>query len=705
MSRTLSCLPRPTLLRTLLILVTLMSSLSVGTHTSSPVLAASPSALAAAEATDGYLRGVNLAGAEFADDNLPGTYGQTYIYPNATELDYYKAKGLTLIRLPFRWERLQRSLYGPFDAAELARMDEFVSAARARGMKVILDPHNYALYHGNLIGSAAVPNSAFTDFWRRLADHYRNELTIYAYGLMNEPNNTNGLWPAAAQAGVDGIRAVDSTHMILVPGDGWSGAWSWQQNNANLSVNDPANNFMYEAHQYFDNDHSGKYDASYDQEGAYPNVGVDRVKPFVDWLKAHNARGFLGEYGVPDDDGRWLTVLDNFLGYLDANGIGGTYWAGGPWWGTSYRLSVEPINGQDRPQMAVLVRHLGRVATSTPAPSAVLDDFESGDTTRWHTYNSSGSTITKAAVSPGAVGTYAMKVDYGIASGGWAGTGQSFGTPRDWRGYDALSFRLYGTNSGNTIRVELMDNRAPNSTGDTSERFVRSVVDDFTGWKEFTWAWRTFARRTDWQPAGAPNDHLTLSEVYGFNVSPVGGSGSFSLDQVELTKPMLLAGFEDGSLDGWTAFRSSGTAITPSAVSPGKVGTGAIKVDYSIAQGGYGGVAHDFVGTPQNWTPYATFGFWFYGNNTGRTIRLEVMDDRPEFSTTDTWERFEYRFTDSFVGWKRYNLPWSAFTRRTDWQPGGAPNNGFTRTGVGGYNFSPISGSGSFQVDQVELVR
>ncbi len=87
------------------------------------------------------------------------------------------------------------------------------------------------------------------------------------------------------------------------------------------------------------------------------------------------------------------------------------------------------------------------------------------------------------------------------------------------------------------------------------------------------------------------------------------------------------------------------------------------------------------------------------------TIRLEVMDNRAEGSTTDTWERFEYRLTDNFVGWKRYELPWSAFTRRTDWQPAGAPNDGFTRTGVGGYNFAPISGSGSFQVDQVELRR
>ncbi|HSH83230.1 MAG TPA: carbohydrate binding domain-containing protein, partial [Herpetosiphonaceae bacterium] len=51
----------------------------------------------------------------------------------------------------------------------------------------------------------------------------------------------------------------------------------------------------------------------------------------------------------------------------------------------------------------------------------------------------------------------------------------------------------------------------------------------------------------------------------------------------------------------------------------------------------------------------------------------------------------EYKLTDNFVGWKRYDIPWSGFTRRADWQPAGAPNDGFTRTGVGGYNlgFNP----------------
>ncbi len=316
-----------------------------------------PPPVAAAPVVTAYLRGVNLAGGEFGDA-LPGVYGVDYIYPTATELDYYRGQGLTLIRLPFRWERLQRSVYGALDQAELARLDTVTAAARDRGMLLILEPHNYARYKGQLVGDG-VPNTAFTDFWRRVAAHFRDDHAVWAYGLMNEPHDTDGRWPAAAQAGVDGIRSVDTSHTILVPGDGWSGAAAWLTNNSNLHINDPAENFLYEAHVYFDADSSGTYRQSYSREGAYPTVGADRLKPFATWLQERGVRGFLGEYGIPGDDPRWLVVLDEFLTAADAAGIGGTYWAGGAWWG-NYALALDPQEGQERPQLAVLRRHPSR---------------------------------------------------------------------------------------------------------------------------------------------------------------------------------------------------------------------------------------------------------------------------------------------------------------------------------------------------------
>jgi endoglucanase len=302
------------------------------------------------------LRGVNLAGAEFGESRLPGVHGVDYVYPAAGELDYFRGRGMNLIRLPFRWERVQRSLYAPLDEAEMARIDAVLHAARAREMLVVLDVHNYARYHGQLIGTEAVPAAAFADLWRRLAERYRDEPAVWAFGLMNEPHDTGGRWPAAAQAAVDAIRQVDRGHVILVAGDGWSGAWYWQAANRDLAIADPAANIIYEAHLYFDRDASGRYVEGYDAGGAYPTIGVDRLRSFLEWLQARGERGFIGEFGVPDDDPRWLTVLEVVLTHLDAHDLPATYWAAGPWWG-DYPLSVAPRGDGDRPQMAVLSRH------------------------------------------------------------------------------------------------------------------------------------------------------------------------------------------------------------------------------------------------------------------------------------------------------------------------------------------------------------
>ncbi len=148
---------------------------------------------------------------------------------------------------------------------------------------------------------------------------------------------------------------------MLIPGYFWQSAMFWQDFNANLAVDDSAGRLLYAAHVYFDQDGSGEYSRSYDAEGANADRGVDRARPFQDWLASRNARGIFTEYGIPDTDTRWQEVLRRMLAALDADPRvqGGTYWSSGPWWG-SYPLSVEPRDGRDRPQMQVLVQFPSR---------------------------------------------------------------------------------------------------------------------------------------------------------------------------------------------------------------------------------------------------------------------------------------------------------------------------------------------------------
>ncbi len=317
--------------------------------------------------------GVNLAGAEFGEDNMPGVFNVHYTYPTNDELDYYKSKGIGLIRLPFRWERLQRTLGGPLNGPEISRLRGVVSAAAERDVLVLFDLHNSARYvlanKEVLIGMPGVTNENIVDFWTKLADEFKQETNIWGYGIMNEPYDMadNQQWFGIAQAIITGIRTVDNSTPIVVGGDSYSSAERWLEASDNLkNLHDPADNLIFEAHVYFDQDASGRYQKSYDDEGASPTSGVDRVRPFIEWLKTNNFKGYIGEYGIPADDARWLITLDNFLTYISDNCVNGTYWAGGPWWG-EYILTIEPKpDGADRVQMSVVQNHLNVNSSCAP---------------------------------------------------------------------------------------------------------------------------------------------------------------------------------------------------------------------------------------------------------------------------------------------------------------------------------------------------
>jgi len=99
-----------------------------------------------------------------------------------------------------------------------------------------------------------VPVAAFADFWSRMAGQFQGHPSLVGYDLMNESHDMGGdsIWPSAAQAAVDAIRAVDVTHYVFVKGDNWAAAVTWlTTNNANLDINDPTGLIVYEAHQYF----------------------------------------------------------------------------------------------------------------------------------------------------------------------------------------------------------------------------------------------------------------------------------------------------------------------------------------------------------------------------------------------------------------------------------------------------------------------
>lgn len=310
--------------------------------------------------------GVNLAGAEFFHHKMNGVghLNKDYFYPSTKELDYWAKKGMKLIRLPFKWERIQHEANGPLNMDEVNCIKDFIFEANRRGMKVLLDMHNYGRrnYNGkNRIIGDSLPTSYFAHVWAILSQQFKDCEGLYGYGLCNEPHDmaTGVTWKSIAQEAIDSIRKYDRLTTIVVGGNHWSSAERWQTVSDDLkNLTDPSDNLVFEAHCYFDHDGSGIYRKGYDEEGAYPTVGIDRVRPFVDWLQRNHKRGFVGEYGVPGNDSRWLECLDLFLAFLTENGVNGTYWAAGSRW-NKYILGVHPVDNysKDQPQTAILTKY------------------------------------------------------------------------------------------------------------------------------------------------------------------------------------------------------------------------------------------------------------------------------------------------------------------------------------------------------------
>lgn len=314
----------------------------------------------------GFALGITLSGGELGEYQVPGNLNEHYAYPIEEELTYFQQKGFKVITLPFRWERVQKLLSGELDFSEIAALRKVVAWAARRDIQVILSMHNAGRYRKNgidyIVGGNAVSRNDFSNVWNRLANAFAGYPNIFGFDILSEPHDMQAFdWFTTAQQAIYAIRESDRRNAIIIAGNNYAASESWMEYSDQLkNLKDPQDKIIYKAHCFFDHDFTGKYLFSYDQNQANDSVGIIRVMPFVQWLKQNNKRGIIGEFGVPDTDQRWLTVMEKFLWFLKDHKISAQYAASGLRLGGN-PVSIYPLAQAERPQMGYLQPFLTEV--------------------------------------------------------------------------------------------------------------------------------------------------------------------------------------------------------------------------------------------------------------------------------------------------------------------------------------------------------
>jgi beta-glucanase (GH16 family) len=381
---------------------------------------------------------------------------------------------------------------------------------------------------------------------------------------------------------------------------------------------------------------------------------------------------------------------------------------------------------------------VGGLATSAVAAPPTIADFDTATPAGFFTYAGGGSAVSAARQAvgesdalarPGQVGTNGVLAAQ-FTIGDFGGFGVDFSAagstgPQDWSGTDGFGFWFHGEGTGLVYQAEIFDNRS-NPAADTAERFDHNFTDDTAGWRYMRLPFSAFSRATDFQPAGAPNDGLTLTEMWGWAIVLPGTGGVSRTIAIDDAGPLehVIQDFEHGlptGLDangvsiGFFTFQgaSSTVAIATAATPPAPIlpAVGApnavLQIDFDVTS--YAGVVENFhdaaltAWVPQDWSHYQGFALWLYGTGSGTDLFVDLIENRNPGSTHDDAERWTVGFKDDFTGWKQLRFPFATLVRKEIGN--GAPNDGLGLTEVHGWAFGALGTGGPrrYYLDQVTL--
>ena len=210
--------------------------------------------------------------------------------------------------------------YDEYIGAVIKDLDKVLEWAREYGILVTIDLHGVPGAKSNSRDMNLFYEKRylahFVRTWRRLAEHFRGNPSVYGYDLINEPwQNVDGApysyWDCQRLA-AKAIRKVDPDTPIIVE----SNVCAQPETFAYLSPL-AMGNVIYEVHMYAPTAFTHQNVVAPQPRVAYPDAskGWDRaglekiLKPVVEFQKRHHARIYVGEFSAIS----WAEGADRYI--------------------------------------------------------------------------------------------------------------------------------------------------------------------------------------------------------------------------------------------------------------------------------------------------------------------------------------------------------------------------------------------------------
>ena len=165
----------------------------------------------------------------------------------------------------------------------------------------------------------------------------------------------------------------------------------------------------------------------------------------------------------------------------------------------------------------------------------------------------------------------------------------------------------------------------------------------------------------------------------------------------------------DGVALGFSTFQGAGSTVAISTEpapdpAPGAEGD-ALRLDVDVTS--YAGFVQTFADdalttwVPQDWSGSKGLTLRLYGQGSGTTLFVDVLENRNPGSTTDDAERWSTDVVDDVTGWREIEIPFSSLVRKG--VGNNAPDDGFEGVEVHGWALGALGTGGprTFWVDDV----